>query len=466
MERLKKERLNLEAAASKLLSASLKAGAEVAEVCATYGVHTKIALEKQDFHLASSDDGYNLGLRVLVKGKQGFSSANSIEASDLKEVATKAIEISRFSPENPYNTIGPSENISKEAPTSLWDDALFDLSLQTQKDWTKVMADEGTKDPKFRLNDGAVSISASLYLILNSHGTRKMEKETDLSWSVMGMAVEGDNITSFDYFSQLLRTAAGAPDKISASTKKFRDFIISTLRVGPTKSYKGFVAFSPRAVLDILVSGLTSHLNGRSVVEGTSRWKKEDLGKTPFNTTFTLRDLPWQTDRFGCSVFDREGTPTANRVIIEKGSVKAFFLDHYAAKGLGTPSTGHAVGGPSAIPSVGPHCLCVDGGSEPLMAITRKVNQSQKEFLLVHRFSGQVDPITGDFSGVAKGGEWWVSGERAYFVSETLISGNIFDVLGTQLYALSKETEVVDSHGESPTLFADGVSVTSQGSKH
>jgi len=465
MERLKKERQTLETAASKLLSAALKAGAEAAEVCATYGVQTKMALEKQDFHLASTDDGYNLGLRVVTGGKQGFSSTNSAEAADLKEVASKAVEILQFSPENPYVAIAPSENVSKETPGVLWDDALFDLSLQTQKDWTKVMADEGTRDPRFRLNDGAVSISAGLYLILNSHGTHKLEKETSLSWSVMGMGVDGDKITSFDYFSQLMRSAQGAPDKISTTTRKFRDFILSTLKSGPAKSYKGLVAFSPRAVLDILVSGLNGHLNGRSVAEGTSRWKIGDLGTSKFNPLFTLRDLPWFTDRFGSAFFDREGTPTADRTIIHQGRLESFFLDHYAAKALKSTSTGHALGGPTTPPSVGAHCLCVSPGDEPLVSITRKITHSQKEFLLVHRFSGQVDPITGDFSGVAKGGEWWFSGERAYFVSETLISGNIFDVLGDQLYALSKETEVVDSHGESPTLIADGVSVTAPGPK-
>jgi PmbA protein len=79
---------------------------------------------------------------------------------------------------------------------------------------------------------------------------------------------------------------------------------------------------------------------------------------------------------------------------------------------------------------------------------------------LVHRFSGQVDPITGDFSGVAKGGEWWIAGEKACFVKETLISGNLFDALTKQLFGISRETEVVEAQEECPTVILNQVSVT------
>jgi PmbA protein len=465
MERIKKERQTLESVGSKLLSLALKAGAESAEVCGSYGVKTKITLEKQDFHLASSDDGYQLGLRVLLDGKQGFSGCNTIDVRELKDVAAKAVEIARFSPQNPNYMIGASENVAKEAPTELWDDALFDLSLQTQKDWTKLMADEATRDSRFRLNDGSLTISASLFMVMNSAGTHKLEKQTDLIWSLMGMAVDGTNITSFDYFQDLSRKAGGAPDRIVSSTKKFRDGIVANLNHGIAESYRGLVTFSPRAAMDVLFSPVSFHLNGRSTVEGTSKWKLADISKTVLNEAISLHDKPWLADRFGCTVFDREGTPTHQVAAIEKGVLRSIFLDQYAAKALGRESTGHAVGGPAALPSVAPHCLCADGGTEELSHLFRRASDAQREMLIVHRFSGQVDPITGDFSGVAKGGEWWRNGERAYFVKETLVSGNVFDVLGANLFGISRETEVVEGDGDCPTLIVNNVSVTSSAHK-
>ena len=151
---LKKERQALEDAAAKLIQLALSGGATSAEVCGSYNQRTKITLEKQDYHMASADDGFSLGLRVLKGQKQGFASCNTTDAAELKEVALRAVEIAGFSPENPHAVIAPSENLPKEAPATLWDDALFGLSVQTQKDWTKVMVDEALRDPRFRNERG------------------------------------------------------------------------------------------------------------------------------------------------------------------------------------------------------------------------------------------------------------------------------------------------------------------------
>ena len=457
---LKTEREKLETAAEKLLSLAVKSGADAAEVCGTYGTKTKIALEKQDYHLASSDDGYSLGVRVLKGQRQGFASCNSTDPNELKEIAIKANEIANFSPSNPHYHLKQGDNIPKEAPKNLLDPALLDLSLQTQKDWTRLMVGETTKDSRFRLNEGTVEIGLGLSLVLNSLGTHQMEADSAVSWSLMGMGVEGDSITSFDYFSQMTRKALAAPDQIVASSRNFVQEVVRNLQTGKSRSYKGLVLFTPRAVLDILVSTLAYHFNGRVVAENTGKWALKDRDNVILNPKITLTDNPWLPDRSGCSSFDREGTPTKPISLIESGLLKNFCLDLYAAHALQLSSTGHAAGGPSSLPSVSNHTLCLSGGSLPKSQLYEMASSTQKSFLVVHRYSGQSDPVTGDFSGVAKGAEWWTNGERQYYVQETLISGNIFQALGEDLIELSTETEVVDSDEESPTLLINNISVT------
>lgn len=461
MQALKTERQQLENAASKLLSLTLNAGAEGAEVCGAFGQKTKISLEKNDYHMASSDDGYNLGVRAIRGKRQGFACCNTTDLNDLKEIALRAVEIAGFSPENPYHSIKPSENTPKEAPPERWDDALYRLSLQTQKEWTKLMAEEAMKDSRFRLNEGTVSISSGLFLVLNSQGTHKIERETVASWSLMGMGVDGPLITSFDYFTEIARKASTVPERLLESTRVFRDRVLRNLRQGAAHSYKGLVVFSPRAVSEIFLDAISYHLNGRNVVEKTAKWELTHLKKQIFDPSLTVRDLPWLVDRVGCSVFDREGTPTSNSTLIDKGKLQSFLMDHYAAQALGAKSTGNASGGPTSLPSISSHTLCVDGGSEPRSDLMARVSACQKDFLVLQRYSGQVDPVTGDFSGVAKGGEWWHGGERAYCANETLVSGNIFEALGKAIFGVSKETEVLDCGEECPTFVVDGISVTS-----
>lgn len=454
---LKHDCQTLEEAASSLLSAAVKAGAEAAEVCGSFVQKSRVSLEKQDFHIATSDQGYELGLRVITNEKQGFASCNSTDPRELKEIALRAVEISGFSPRNALQVIGPTENLPKDSPVELWDDALFSLSLQTQKEWAQLLARSAMRDPRLRLTEASVEIGSGLYLVMSSKGTHKLSRETAATWSLMGMAVDGDNITSFDYFNELSRRAATVGERIASSTHEFCDQLFQALRTGPAKSYRGAVVFSPRAVVEVLLSGLAYHLNGRNVAEATSRWKPADLGATPLSPLVSLRDSAWLTDRQGCAAFDREGTPTQSLTLFESGTLRSFLLDTYAAGALGMKSTGNAAGGPASLPTVSPHCLVMAPGSRDRAELFSSMNG---DFLLVNRFSGSVDPVSGDFSGVAKGAEWWSRGERAYGVKETLISGNLFEALGSALVGLSRETRVIHSHHESPWCLADGVSVT------
>lgn len=457
---LKKEITTLENSAEQLLKAAQDAGADAAEVCGTYHTRTKINLEKQDYHLAASDEGFQLGLRVLRGDRQGFASCNTTDTKELREVALRAVEIAGFSPDNRNWTIQASSLVPNEAPRELWDDRLHNLSIASQKDWAALLMNEATKDARFRLNEGSVGVSRGLFLVLNSKGTHQLERETVATWGLMGMAIEGSNITSFDYFGELSRQAAPVAERIQKTTRLFRQRLIENLKQSPAQGYRGLVVFSPRAVIDIFLAGLAYHLNGRNLVEGTSRWKWETLGQSLFSPLIQLEDLPWLTDRSGCLLFDREGTPTSNMSLIEGGKLRSFLLDGYAAQALGQASTGHALGGPTALPSVGPHCLCLKGGSESVSLLHSRLAQSQPEYLVVQRYSGQADPVTGDFSGVAKGGEWWARGEKVRCVKETLIAGNLFDALGPGFFGLSQETEIIDSGEEAPTLVCDGISVT------
>lgn len=460
MNGLTKERKTLEDAAAQLLEFAVGAGAQAAEVCGSYSHRTKIALEKQDYHLASSDAGYNLGVRVLKGQKQGFASCNTTEKAELKEIAVRAVEIAGFSPPNPNCQIAASANIPTNAPKPPWDDALAGLSLQTQKDWTKTLADEAMRDERFRLNEASVMNATSLSVVLNSKGTHKSDSDASLYWTVMGMAIEGETITSFDYFSELSRTFANTSEKILRTTRHFCETVMRNLKTGPAESYRGLVVFTPRAVTDILLSVITHHLNGRVLAEKNSRWTTADTGKAVLDSRLTLRDRPWLADRSGFGLFDREGTPTQDRALIEKGKLAGWLLDHYSGHALGLPSTGNASGGPSTAPSVSAHSLALDGGDEALNDALKRLTKERSDFLVVQRFSGQSDSVTGDFSGVAKGGEWYRDGKFQHCVTETLISGNVFDALNKGVSAVSRETELVDAGEESPTLILDGVSVT------
>jgi PmbA protein len=65
-----------------------------------------------------------------------------------------------------------------------------------------------------------------------------------------------------------------------------------------------------------------------------------------------------------------------------------------------------------------------------------------KNGIILSRFSGNVNPVNGDFSGVVKGGKLVKNGEVQHPVKEVMVAGNIFDAL-RQLTGVSKERKVI-----------------------
>jgi len=65
-----------------------------------------------------------------------------------------------------------------------------------------------------------------------------------------------------------------------------------------------------------------------------------------------------------------------------------------------------------------------------------------KKGIIVSRFSGNVNPINGDFSGVVKGGKLVERGTVVNAVKEVMVAGNIFSALNN-LDGISKERKVM-----------------------
>ena len=84
---------------------------------------------------------------------------------------------------------------------------------------------------------------------------------------------------------------------------------------------------------------------------------------------------------------------------------------------------------------------------------------ARSELLVVDRFSGNIDPIKGDFSGVAKSSRYFKNGADQGAVSETMIAGNLFECL-RQILAVSSITEDVSGAMQMPWALVDQVSVT------
>ena len=149
----------------------------------------------------------------------------------------------------------------------------------------------------------------------------------------------------------------------------------------------------------------------------------------------------------------RERAPRQRRALIEDGVMKGILLDHYEATAAGSSSTGSALGSPSSAPRPGAIALSVRAGdtSEAELIAAQKC-------VVVTRFSGSTNPVTGDFSGVVKGG-FLVDGGHRRPIKETTISGNIYTAL-KEITGISRERRLMYGQQLIPTFRVADVSIT------
>ena len=77
---------------------------------------------------------------------------------------------------------------------------------------------------------------------------------------------------------------------------------------------------------------------------------------------------------------------------------------------------------------------------------------------MINRFSGNVNPVSGDFSGVVKGGHYIRNGNNKCAVKEVMVAGNMFDAL-FDLIGISKERKVL-ADSIFPYMLFDNISFT------
>ena len=121
-----------------------------------------------------------------------------------------------------------------------------------------------------------------------------------------------------------------------------------------------------------------------------------------------------------------------------------------------TVSNGHAAGPANSSPSSGPTTLFVTPGKDSL----ENLIADTKKGLLIKRFSGNVDPQSGDFSGIVKGGYMIENGKITTPLLGTMIAGNLYKCL-ENISGISSDIEDLISF-VTPAIRTEGVAITSE----
>lgn len=442
-----------------VLDAAKRAGADHAEIYAEHMGTTDVTIEQNALKGASVGEHTTLGLRLYIARptgngsvghSMGFASVNRFDEETVGTAIEDAIAIARAS--QPDESMLPASPRPFHAVNDLWDPAIVEMNSDDVVRYAAALLDAARADDgRISVDTGGFATSFGHTAIATSTGIYAMQSDAAAHASLFGMAIDGEDVSSFDYISE--RLLRRDQIDVAAFGKRFSSRLLPLLGAQDGISYKGLVLFAPEAFEEIFLDVLLSSVDGSRVYKGKSKLKDKH-NQHVANPLFSLRDDGTLHGAVGSSLFDREGLPHSPIDIVENGVLKNFLFDSKSARRMNTQSTGHASGGASSLPSVGTTNLRAAVGTSSESSLLAALGRG----IYVGRFSGNVDAVSGEFSGVAKCSFLVENGVKQHAIQETLVAGNVFDLL-PNLVGVGDTLHHNDATAL-PWMLVDGVTVT------
>lgn len=391
------------------LKLALKKGATQAEASMSKveGISVSSRLREVE-NIEFTNDG-GLGISVYVGKHKGSASTADLSMEALALAVEKAVDIAKYTSEDPCTGLADAELIATEFPDL---DLYHPVPLDPQKAIKTAVAAESAAldyDPRITNSDGA-SYNANMGMRVygNTHGINAGYTSSRYSLSCMVIASDNDDMQR-DYAYTVSRDASKLD---SAEAVGLEAAQCTVARLGAQKIKTATV---PVLIDKQLASSLFGHYVG--AISGGSLYRRssfllDKLGSQVFPEWLNIIERPHLKGGLASSNFDHEGVATKDMTIVDSGKLSTYLYTSYSARKLNTVTNGHAGGIHNWIVS--------DSGQSDAELL-----KTMGTGLYVTEMMGQgVNIVTGDYSRGAAG--FWVeNGVIQYPVHEVTIAGTL-----------------------------------------
>jgi PmbA protein len=428
-------------------------GAGDAEAYGAINNESEVFIENNDVKQAKSQKTSSIGLRVVLDGSIGFFSTNELAKSRIRDAAAMAIKVAHASQKDRHNVLpARSKSKSKSLPGIYDRNADSFQTLDAARMAAEMLKSAKSYDSRVSIDSGNFSAQVATHALANSNGIELKEKASVFSWSIMGMAIEDTEISSFDY--QVGGSHYIKDIDVSNTATEFAQTVVKSLGTRKIEeSFKGEMLLTPMAANEMIEEVVAHAINSDAVQKKSSHFAGK-IGKQVASDLLTVEDDATNVEGLNASSFDREGVFHRRNIVIEKGILKKFLYNTRTASKDGVRSTGNAGGSTSSPPTVSTTNFLV----KPMRSSVDRLLSEIDKGVIISRFSGNVNPVNGDFSGVVKGGRLVMNGTIKHAVKEVMVAGNVFEALH-RLNGISIERKVI--YGSIlPFMRFDGISFT------
>ena len=415
---------HLEELAQDVVRQAQAAGATDAECTIAEGDEFSSNVRMREVESLKEAGSRGVGLRILIGRKTGASYTSDLSREGIGRLVKSAIELADITTEDPHAGLPEPEEFGKiPDDLRLFSPRVAELDTGLKIDTAKRAEHAALSyDARISNSDGASFDSyVGRHVFANSRGFAGDYRTSYCSLSTSPVARDGESMER-DYWFTLARTFEGleAPEKVGTTAARRALRRLNAVKV---ETQKAPVVFEPRTARSLLDSVFEA-VHGMSIYRHES-FLAEKLGQAVASEAVTVVDDGTLPGLFGTSPFDDEGVPSRRTVVIERGVLKSYLLNTYAARKLGMKTTANASRGLTGNAGIGHGNFFLEGGVQTPEEIIAGVPNG---FYVTELMGFGVNVVTGDYSRGAAG-LWIRNGELAFAVSEVTIAGNLNEML-------------------------------------
>ncbi len=410
---LEQERAALEERVGQILAEARQQGADAAEVGVSRSEGLSVSVRRGEVETVEHTRDQGFGISVYLGRRKGSASTSDSSAEAVRATVAKALNIARFTAEDPAAGLADPECMPKGSLPKLdlyhpWD---VDVATATELARSCEAAALGV-DRRIGNSEGAtLSSGRSWRAYGNSHGFVGSEPATRHSLSVSVIAGENSGMQR-DYAFTIDRV----PDALEVAEvvgRRAGERAVARLGARPVATARVPVLFG-HDVSAGLLGHFVAAISGGNLYRRAS-FLLDALGRQVFPDRVVIEEHPHLPRALGSAAFDGDGVATRGKRLVEGGVLQSYLLSVYSARRLELTTTGNAGG---------VHNLRISDDGLDFDAMLARLGRG----LLVTELMGQgVNGVTGDYSRGAAG--FWVEdGAIAHPVQEVTVAGNLAEM--------------------------------------
>jgi PmbA protein len=411
--------------AENAVKAALAKGAAEAEAYVYEGQATSVGIERGQITKSNRIIDRGLSIRVSVNKAIGFAYTNIVDSqSAVEKAVANALSAARASKPDPAWK-GLPEKRSCAVAEKTFDRRIAELRPEDLVNAAAVMLDAAANaDKRVFPVEGGAGVGYVANAIANSNGVAGFDKGTMVECSLAAVAKEGSKVTPVCFEFNAERNYNVDAAWVGAEAARLAVSALKTERI-ETKTTK--LILTQFALQDLLYYTLINAVKADNVQRGQSAFK-DKIGTQVASEKVTIYDDGLFPSGLRTAAFDGEGAPHQKTLLVEKGVLRNFLYDNYAAKKEGKESTGNASrAGYLSTPSIEATNFHIMPGGTTAEELLGEVNDG----LLIYYLQGahSSNPVSGEFSVVATPAWKIRKGEIVHCSRGVMLAGNIFEVL-------------------------------------